>query len=248
MGIVRAMITMPTKSALNEDTIVNTWHFNTLGTAELTSLDTISSELATFYQSFIPLYSTKMQPSGTQIRFYRLSDPKPRPPIYTDSLFSTAVVPHATAALPSECAIVLTYQGDRQAGKDQKRRRGRIYLGPWAALGAQGDNDRPGTGITNAVHNAASALLAASNSAGGVFQWVVYSQTSVDQNIGDPYVKVTNGYVDNSWDTQRRRGLDAITREQFGVIAGPPGRVARSSAGEPVDDSSAEPSTPTAFE
>jgi len=236
------MVTMPAKTARTEDACVNTWHLNSLGSNLQLSMDVFAANLETFYTPIVPLYSSKMNPGGTVIRFYNMNDPKPRPPIYTDTLFSTAVSAHTTAALPTEVALVLSYAAPKVAGKNQNRRRGHIYLGPWAAVGDNNDNDRPKATLVGTVKDAASAFLAESN--GGItYNWVVYSQTSVDQGGGgDPYVQVTNGWVDDSWDTQRRRGLEPIVRTTFGVVAGPPGRIARENGeGQPSSEATAGP-------
>src|SRR5215211_656120 len=246
--ILRAMVTMPAKSARSEDACVNTWHLNTLGSNMELSMDVFATNLATFYTPIVPLYSSKMNPAGTVIRFYNINNPTAPPQIYTDTLFSTAVSAHATAALPTEVALVLSYAGPKVAGKNQNRRRGHIYLGPWGAIGDNNDNDRPKTQLVGIVKDAAAAFLAESN--GGItYNWVVYSQTSVDQGGGgDPYVVVTNGWVDDSWDTQRRRGLDPVVRSTFGVVAGPPGRMARTNGGEESSSEATSSPPPTGSE
>jgi hypothetical protein len=41
------------------------------------------------------------------------------------------------------------------------------------------------------------------------WDWVVYSPTD------DAYHEVANGWVDNAWDTQRRRGYKPTSRTTF---------------------------------
>lgn len=248
MPILRATVTIPAKSLITEDASVNNWHFNQIGANLQASLDEIAQDLQNYYISIMPHYSEAMDPANTIIRFYNLNDPKPRPPIYTDTLFSTAVSASTTSRLPSEVALCMSYEGAKVAGKNQRRRRGRIYLGPWAAEGASGQHDRPGATLMQIVRDQGNALLAESNG-GLLFNWVVYSPTSVASGVGgDPYVVVTNGWVDNSWDTQRRRGVETTTKNSFGVIAGPPGRLARMGSGSSPESGDTTPGSPTGSE
>jgi hypothetical protein len=41
--------------------------------------------------------------------------------------------------------------------------------------------------------------------------WAVYSRVGLAMSV------INHGYVDNEWDTQRRRGLDATSRELWAV-------------------------------
>lgn len=89
----------------------------------------------------------------------------------------------------------------------QARRRGRIYLGPFGqtVLGTTAvTSDRPLAAAVTAIANAATALATAT--AGAVVPWVIYSPTNGSGAV------VTDGWVDNAFDTQRRRGVAATSR------------------------------------
>lgn len=101
--------------------------------------------------------------------------------------------------------MVLSFQADKVSGLPQARRRGRVYFGPLG--GAAEASGRPGTTLLSAVVAFGAALLSESNLAD--WTWVVYSTVN---NGGAP---VTNGWVDNSFDTQRRRGLEWTARTTF---------------------------------
>ena len=98
------------------------------------------------------------------------------------------------------------------------RRRGRIYLGPLAAVAADSSTGRPNTSFVTAIKNAAAAYLA-SVTTDGTFTWVVHSHTTgaspgTYDETGNS-VTVNQGWVDNAWDTQRRRGMAPTTRSAF---------------------------------
>lgn len=96
----------------------------------------------------------------------------------------------AGGAGPAEVALCLSYY----AGANQPRTRGRIYLGPFAS-GVM--DERPPAVLRNAVLAFASDI----SGAGGVDAlWQQVSKTTGARS------DVTNWWVDNAWDTQRRRG------------------------------------------
>jgi hypothetical protein len=101
----------------------------------------------------------------------------------------------------------LSFQGTPLSGTPQSRRRGRIYFGPFrtSGLNTQG---RPAAGLITSLVNAGDALLAASDAAAN-WQWVIWSPTTGLE------VGVANGWVDDEFDTQRRRGRVPTARTTF---------------------------------
>lgn len=98
---------------------------------------------------------------------------------------------------PAEVALCLSYY----AGVNQPRRRGRIFVGPFAS-GPVG-TERPDPGLMQLLLDFASDL----SSVGGVDAlWSQYSRTDNDYN------DVTNWWVDNAWDTMRSRGATPTQR------------------------------------
>jgi hypothetical protein len=93
------------------------------------------------------------------------------------------------------------------SGQPQARKRGRIYLGPFDTTQLNADG-RILPACQTTIRNAAQALLTASDVALD-WSWAVYSPTNASGVIVD------NGWVDNEWDTQRRRGRAATTRSTF---------------------------------
>lgn len=214
MSVVRAQSSVPYKTALPEDVTQNVWHFQTVGDFTLpAALDPINTALNTFYSAIDQIYPTNVDVTRTT-KWYQLSDPKPRTPIRTDV---QTIAPSASNPLPEECAIVLSFEGDPESGLSQKRRRGRIYIGPCSTSTVIIVNNRCrviGTTIAE-VKNAAQALLTASV-ASADWDWVVYSPTTAAGSTHDAGATVVDkGWVDDAWDIQRRRGTRPTVRSLF---------------------------------
>lgn len=138
------------------------------------------------------------------IKLYDFADAHPRPPI-AERLFTLPNV-ISTNNLPAEVALVGSFQADQVAGQPQRRRRGRIYLGPLCVSSA--NNTNPPASMINALAARLDELRLAAN-ASILWDWHVYSPTNANS------VKVDNGWVDNTWDTQRRRGPKSTSRTVF---------------------------------
>jgi hypothetical protein len=113
--------------------------------------------------------------------------------------------PATAASLPSEVALCLSFY----AGRNLPRRRGRVYIGPLLTMAAFTDSTttgivRPSDSLRTAMTASAKTLQASAVTAG--LRWCVLSQS--DSNLKD----ITAGWVDNAFDTQRRRGEDASSR------------------------------------
>lgn len=130
-----------------------------------------------------------------QVRAYNMADAKPRPERAYSHLISTGTRNDS----PHQVAVALSYYGDRNL----PRQRGRIFSGPWNTNASL----VPAGAITE-LHTLADGFSAL----GGVnIDWVVYSPTgSVGGDMS--YHKITNCWVDNSWDVIRSRKLAATTR------------------------------------
>lgn len=215
MAFYRTLATLGRDSGLTEDQIVNTWHYeDDEPGVEVASVESWHAELLAFYQSFDDRLSGTL--SGV-ITFtsYNLADDEPRIPVLTEVEALTVSAPGSD--LPSECAVVLSFHGAQASGVNMARRRGRVYLGPW--LQSQADlvsgDTRVDPTCVSAIATAADAMLGPIGLFGG--RWAVYSPTtrasggSLDASFHD----VVGGWVDNAWDTQRRRGARATSRTTF---------------------------------
>lgn len=202
-------------SMLAEDQYVNTWHFDTFdgGVDRETDFANLVTDLTAFYQAIDGYLSIGLQPS---IEFvgYDLGDSEPRAPFADDT---AALTLSASSGIPSEVAICLSYQGQRVSGQSQAQRRGRLYIGPLGAnvLGTSIDGQhRPAAAFVTALAGAGTALLASTYA--GTW-WRVFSPTRAAQGGGLSLAMtpVTDGWVDDAWDIQRRRGAQPTTRTTF---------------------------------
>jgi len=214
---VLALVTLNRQNALIADQVVNTWHF------QIDEVDPVAECLSAFaaLQAFYETIDGAMSPVLTGeglVRFYDLADPIPRAPLFTNDL---SLVVDSSTPMPSECAVCLSYAAFPVSGTSPARRRGRIYLGPWSvdALTVGTNDGLVSTTVLEAVAGAAQTLM----DDGGVngWSWAVFSPTtagsppwSTGELLGAT-LDVTNGYVDNAFDTMRSRGALATTREIF---------------------------------
>lgn len=176
--------------------------------ADVSELPAIVAELKASYDLMRPFMAQYVNQNGHLVKFYNLADPTPRAPVL-EATFNLAVDPTG-AALPTEVALCCSFQGAHQSGIPQSRRRGRNYL-PFLGGACIDGVGRPTAGVVNAAVAWGQNLL--DFSGGGVgTTWVVHS------TIGDPLenaVVITNGWVDNEFDTQRRRGRAPTSRTLF---------------------------------
>jgi hypothetical protein len=161
--------------------------------------------LTTFYRSMQTYLPDTIALGGHQYKVYDRSDPIPRAPVIEGTWVLTSTPTSSTS--PPEVCCCLSFQGDKESGVSQARKRGRIYFGP---IDTQyiSNTGRPETALINALVSAGDALLTESVAATG-WTWCVFSAST-----GDSF-PVTNGWVDNEFDTQRRRGRLATARTTF---------------------------------
>lgn len=216
MTVKRAIVTIPSTSAIPRDIATNTWHFFGSGDNQ-DVLDQIEVDLNGFYHAIDGFLSSACDTTAT-VKVYNLGDNPPRVPEVT---FDITLVPDNGNNLPPECAICLSYRGSSVSGIPQARRRGRIFLGPLSLDVATNSNDT--VVVTDACRDAIAA--AADGLAGAAADpgssWAVFSPTSAGVepwSSGDLIAGtslVVAGYVDNAFDTIRSRGTAATDRSVF---------------------------------
>ncbi len=212
MPIIRAQVTLPHDNGLPEDASTNTFHFRVPAPVTPVATASIALRLLGFYDNastagggrLSEWMSTLINLAGARLRMYNLDDVMPRAPVYDQPM--TFIGSTASTTLPSEVALVLTFQGLKVSGLPQARRRGRIYFGPLSDGAADQNTGRPRPLLLDALTNRAAALAEGNNDPGDI-QWVVRS--TVAQSVVD----VADGWVDDAFDTQRRRGPAATFRQ-----------------------------------
>jgi len=202
--ILRAQVILGSDSALPKDVSVNTFHFDTTVPYDTASAQSVIDRLRVFYNAIKSDLSQTLNPALCTVKIYDLSDIKPRVPREHQSLNLDLV---GNSSHPREVALVLSFEAARQSGSVQRRRRNRVYLGPLSVIGTvSGADFRPPTALLDEIASAAGTLKA--NASLGI-QWVIRSQ------VGNFVAPVANGWLDNAFDTQRRRGADPTSRSTF---------------------------------
>ena len=202
MPTYRTQVTIATTDNVSANYATNTWHCLA---PDLVELALWHSALLAFYQLIDVDFSNLVRTTdGCMMKSYDMADPEPRAPVLT---FEGDLSPGG-APLPPEVSLVMSFQAAQSSGVPQARRRNRVYL-PFYNAAANGIDGRPDSTTITPVITAATNLLAASGPTSSDWQWIVRSPTDNTIDIVD------NGWVDNEWDTQRRRGRPSTSRSTF---------------------------------
>ena len=189
----------------SRERIMNVWHIGNTSTATVVeAAEDFRDDLSAFYQAIDASFADELDGQTPLLRVFDLSEPMPRQPIHEEGL-ATLACGNTSAA--RELAVVLSYRGVYVSGVTPKRRRGRIYLGPWASAIVDTATGLLNSTVVAGIRLAGENLLAASN-ASTDYTWVVYSPTTDIAGTGAPTAAsvVVAGWVDNEVDVQRRRG------------------------------------------
>lgn len=221
--LMRAMVTIPLDSGIPEDSIVNVFHFDgdDFSNPDAEYHEGVLDLLTAFYQAIDTVIFGQNIASPAVLKIYDLRDPTPRVPEYVDEIVLTPLASGIDLTLPNEVSICASFQADAVSGQPQARRRGRVFLGPihYAAAEMVGSQARPTAAARTAIANACDAMAAGYElPVTGSVKWSVYSpRTDQTSTIDDAFHDVTNGWVDNAFDTQRRRGGAPTTRTLWAV-------------------------------
>ena len=219
MTMLLANVILNSSTGLAKDRVVNTFHIDTTGTPA-TVAAAWALNLTSFYKDVhspgtlaIGAYLSgdlSRAAAAHSMKFYDLGDPKPRAPIY-EYVWQLASLSGSGANLPKEVAACLSYRTVPTSGIPPARQRGRLFIGPLntnVLSGASTVNPTLDSGFINALKGGASYLVGLGTPASG--RWMVYSRA-----LGGIGYLVTNGWVDNAFDTQRRRGLAPTARNNW---------------------------------
>jgi hypothetical protein len=205
MAHIKAMVSLAMVSGIAEDSPVNTFHFS--GTNSIDTRDDIYTSLADFYDTMRLELADTVAQNGHRVKMYLMSDPEPRAPI-RDQTFNLTSAPSG-GPQASEVCLCLSFQGIRISGEPQAQRRGRIYFGPLDTTVVTSAG-RPSSAFITKLAGAGEALRDAMLAGPGDGVWSVYSPTS------ESLTAVDNGWVDDAFDIQRRRGLAPSSRTTWG--------------------------------
>lgn len=220
--LYRVQVSIPLDSAIPDDAIVNTFHFDDDDDPLAGAEDTqgwIMDALTTFYNRIDQtLFPNTVGPAAT-VKMYDLRDPEPRVLRFQDTI---ALTPAASDPLPNEVALCISFAATPVAGVNPQRRRGRLFIGPIAQSAGVvvASQLRPTSSAMAELAGAGSDLIDGIShpaSPGLHLKWSIYSPTTdaAGASIDDSFNDVVSGWVDNAFDTQRRRGPAATTRTTF---------------------------------
>lgn len=214
MTTMRIMAVFNGGTLLPEDRFVNVFHFSdfSLTDAYAALADGIRDRVGNFYTSTIgagsigELMSPFAQRNFTVVSYNMLIPPGERVPTSEIKTLPPALT---GGGLPEEVAVCCTLEG---APPITSRRRGRIYIGPLlnntavitpatAFIAARPNISSNNLGNRIQIHAASLATTTVA------MRWCIRSTTPTEN-----YVPINSGYVDDAFDTQRRRGPDPSTR------------------------------------
>lgn len=236
MPIVKVLCQFEGVTGDPKDRYVNTWHF--LVASDPPSqphLEDIRDALNSFYGTDTEQITTQ-EPAGERsvfdyigeqvaagpvhsFKFYNMDDPKPRQPILTTH---PNLAPGNQAKLPAEVAVVLSFSAPPDTGDNVQRGRGRVYIGPLNMLAIENGTADARVSV-NLRNTLAKALRRMAWEMPDDVTPVIYSAgaRAVDPATGkratgallppDAYI-IEVGYIDDSFDTQRRRGQASTSR------------------------------------
>jgi hypothetical protein len=207
-GVRRVLAVFQRQSGLPEDVVVNSWAF--VVNAGFTPDPNIFRDVLDAFYSTVHAGETTsvrdhMHPSLTSLsyRIYDLGQLPPREPTIVPSVLW---IKPTGSPLPEECSVVLSFYADRNL----PRKRGRLYIGPLDSGTLQSMPDgatRPNLAVRSAIRAGAINVMNTSQPVG----WSVVSQVNASSHI------ITAGWVDDAYDTQRRRGPAATSRILFPI-------------------------------
>ena len=225
MAIHRATVTLAANTGIPEDACQNIWHFTGTGDGADASADllgTANAGLVGFYLQIDSYFSRSMAP-GTDAHKIEWATVTPGGAgagddtvTGTEATDLMTLSPETTGTpVPTEVAACVSLVGpvagvpvESGSTRPRSRRTGRIYLpfiGVSAAFyGAVDHNTRPAVAFVDAVLEALQDLQTDAQSV--TRELVVYSRAA-----GTTY-PVESAWMDNAFDTQRRRGPKATTR------------------------------------
>lgn len=223
MAILTVMHWYQGLSGLAEDRFVNTWHVWADSASDDTQLAAIAEAFKEFYgpdgRTGFKLYMSNMASGGEGVSIYDVDDSPPRVPVYTWDTNVSAFGVITDKPIPHEVALCLSYEAIAASGTNPARRRGRVYIGPFnvqalPATTPTSVNGRPISSLRAAMLSQAVLLCSELNAVDAAL--VTYSPTSDAGGMTSIQSSklVHNFWVDDAWDTQRRRGLAPSVREE----------------------------------
>lgn len=224
LKLLRAVVVLPYKTGLPRDVAETSthWTFDDSATAEPDCIDEATARLQLFWDNAPPAASTPIATSANLasildrpragIQWYRVDIPTGDIEFVERRDLSISPPAAGGNEFPLEVSMCISFVGGDPATTGHepvRRRRGRFFVGPLNSfpLTASGDLPVIKPAVIESLGEAAKRMAAANFDTGltPVF-WSVYSRASRALS------RVETGWVDNEFDTQRRRQVAATSR------------------------------------
>lgn len=203
IAAIRNQLILHTTDNVPENYITNSWAFKTADFPSDGEIDEYVASFRVFYNTISTYLGQPIAATGHEMKFYDLEQLVPPNYPIAVKTWDLSAAP-SEPGLPSEVALCLSFQGEKVPGFPQARRRGRVYLGPIRRDANVAG--RPSSGTRGPIAAAATELCADLQDCSNSATLCVWSPSNADA------VPVTDGWIDNAWDTQRRRGLGRTER------------------------------------
>lgn len=225
-SVYHCVVKLPPKSGIPQDVVENTFTFTTTDNLHANRVAVVGL-LNSFYTA-IPSGGTRAV--GAYLSDVIRRDVEPTVSFYDvtahlagggagspiEVLPLTTLLPAASGSnLPAEVAICLsynaTYGGTVEFGphtRPRARLRGRVFIGPLLQLAMATDT-------TTRRNEVAAAAMTDISKAGAALKASVDPIWSTWSRKAGVSLPVAGGWVDDAFDTQRRRGEAAVTRTTF---------------------------------
>lgn len=208
MADIAVQVSVPYYNGTPADVSTNVWHFHT--TSGDPDPAQVGAFIETIYTAFIPYASSVLNFTEASAKAYDMADPEPRSPVWEGiNDFGDGNI--TNPIIPEEVAVCLSFRGVLESGAPPARRRGRVYLGP---LSTEVVAD---TGRSIVLQAFIDDMLAAYEAA-----WAELTDAGLSHCVWSPTDgvgrPVVYAWMDNAFDTQRRRGVPATSRTS---VSGP---------------------------
>lgn len=200
-----AQTTLLTQDANPENFQSNVFALGQVGSLSLTDAGNWRDYIKTFYDDCYSAGALRgIAQNNHLVKIYEIGQPKPNYPVY-ELNFNLASAPAATD-LPQEVSLCVSYYASQATTIARARRRGRLYISGWTeSVNVTGRPNVGGqSGLLDAFTDYVLACDGFTNLTAGV-----WSRTN-----GTVY-EIDTAWVDDEWDTQRRRGGKPTSREEW---------------------------------
>lgn len=234
MATTRAVVSLPRQAGL--DSVVNVMHFKEIGGGSTATPADLTLKIAQFYNlaltspTEVPIagyLSGELSRATDSVHIQYYLVPDVRGPVgapYAEGFFTLGALAGSAKSLPAEVAACLTFDsrldtdasvpetvpggptGPEGDAHPRARRRGRIYLGPLNDTASSATGGGTAAVRVSAAFRSSAVRAFSENLADGLLPFnLVPAVFSPTDWIARRIVRV---WMDDAFDTQRRRGVD----------------------------------------